>query len=122
MFGLGFSEILVLAVLALILLGPEQLPDVARKIGRFVNELKKTTDGLKEEFRNTGLDPSRLLDEIKRESPPQAPAQAPENTQGTASAVQGTEQKPVESSNATVENTNDHTKNQVGDSDDDGKV
>lgn len=69
MFGLGFSEILVIGVLALILLGPEQLPDLARKLGRFINDLKKTTDGLKEEFKNSGINPHNLLEEIKREKP-----------------------------------------------------
>ena len=73
MFGLGFSEIVVLGVLALILLGPEQLPDLARKLGKFINELKRTTDGIKEEFKSTGLHPSTLLEEIKREGPEAAP-------------------------------------------------
>lgn len=68
MFGLGFSEIVVIGILALILLGPEQLPDLARTIGRFVNDLKRTTDGLKEEFEQTSLHPSNLLEEIKREN------------------------------------------------------
>jgi sec-independent protein translocase protein TatB len=76
MFGLGFSEIIVLGVLALILLGPEQLPDLARKLGRFINELKRTTDGLKDEFKNSGLDPKNLLEELKRENPTPPPSQA----------------------------------------------
>jgi sec-independent protein translocase protein TatB len=68
MFGLGFSELVAIGILALILLGPDQLPDLARKLGRFVNDLKRTTDNLNEEFRNAGIHPSRLLDEIKRET------------------------------------------------------
>lgn len=82
MFGLGFSEIMVLGVLALILLGPEQLPDLARKLGKFINEIKRTTDGLKDEFTNAGINPSNLLEEIKREGPtaPEA-AQTPESIQ-----------------------------------------
>lgn len=51
MFGLGFSEIIFLAVLALIIIGPKQLPEVARTIGRFINDLKRTTEGLKSEFK-----------------------------------------------------------------------
>lgn len=69
MFGLGFTEILVIGVLALILLGPEQLPDLARKLGRFVNDLKRTTDGLKEEFKNSGINPQQFLEDINREKP-----------------------------------------------------
>lgn len=76
MFGLGFSEILVLGVLALILLGPEQLPDLARKLGRFINDLKRTTDGLKDEFHNSGINPKNLLEDIKRERPKSPPTES----------------------------------------------
>jgi len=47
MFDIGFSEILVIAVVALIVIGPERLPKVARTLGhmfgrlqRYVNEVK----------------------------------------------------------------------------------
>ena len=52
MFGLGFGEILLLGILALIVIGPKQLPEVARTIGRFINELKRSTDQLKDEFKS----------------------------------------------------------------------
>jgi len=51
MFGLGMGEVLVLAVLGLILIGPEQLPELARTLGRFINDLKRTTDGLTEDIK-----------------------------------------------------------------------
>lgn len=51
MFGLGMGEILVLAVLGLILIGPEQLPELARTIGRFMNDLKRTTEGLTDDLK-----------------------------------------------------------------------
>lgn len=38
---MGFGEILVIAVLALIFIGPKQLPDVARTLGRLLNEIKR---------------------------------------------------------------------------------
>lgn len=50
MFGLGFSEILVLGVLALVVIGPDDLPKVARTIGRFMNELKRGGETFKREF------------------------------------------------------------------------
>ncbi|MGZ5280455.1 MAG: Sec-independent protein translocase subunit TatA/TatB [Pseudobdellovibrionaceae bacterium] len=52
MFNLGISEIAVIAILALILIGPKQLPEVARVIGRLLNELRRSTSSLKEEFQN----------------------------------------------------------------------
>ncbi len=56
MFNLGFTEILFLAILALIVVGPKQLPEVARYIGRFLSELKRSSEAMKEEFRKTTFD------------------------------------------------------------------
>ncbi len=50
MFGLGFGEILIILVLALILLGPQRLPDVAKQLGKGLREFKKATDDLKQQF------------------------------------------------------------------------
>ena len=40
MFGLGWAEILVAAVVGLIVIGPKELPGVFRKIGQFVGKAK----------------------------------------------------------------------------------
>ncbi len=50
MFGLGFGEILIILVLALILLGPQRLPDVAKQLGRGLRDFKKATDDLRGQF------------------------------------------------------------------------
>ncbi len=50
MFGLGFGEILIILVLALLLLGPQRLPDVAKQLGKGLREFKKATDDLKQQF------------------------------------------------------------------------
>ena len=44
MFNLGFSELLILAVIGLLVLGPEQLPVVARKVARMLNQFKHMMD------------------------------------------------------------------------------
>ena len=41
MFNLGFSEILVLTIIALLFIGPKELPEMAKKLVRFLNELKR---------------------------------------------------------------------------------
>lgn len=51
MFGLGMSEIILLGVLALVVIGPKELPELARTIGRFMNELKRTTNVLGDELK-----------------------------------------------------------------------
>ena len=46
MFDIGFSEMIMLAVIALVAIGPKQLPEVARVVGRTLNELKRATGDL----------------------------------------------------------------------------
>jgi len=41
MFGFEFSHILVLAAIALIVLGPKQMPQLAKVLGRTIGELRK---------------------------------------------------------------------------------
>lgn len=52
MFNVGGGEIVVLLLLALLLLGPERLPDAARKVGRVVAEIRRVTSGFEEEVRS----------------------------------------------------------------------
>ena len=46
MFNIGFSEFMVIGVVALIVIGPKQLPEVARVVGRLLSELKRATQDL----------------------------------------------------------------------------
>lgn len=48
MFGIGMPEMILICALALIVVGPDKLPDLARSIAKGVMELKKTASGLKE--------------------------------------------------------------------------
>ncbi|HET9595328.1 MAG TPA: twin-arginine translocase TatA/TatE family subunit [Anaeromyxobacteraceae bacterium] len=50
MFGLGMGEIAIILVLALLLLGPQKLPDAAKQLGKGLREFKKATDDLKQQF------------------------------------------------------------------------
>ncbi|MEI7706380.1 MAG: twin-arginine translocase TatA/TatE family subunit, partial [Deltaproteobacteria bacterium] len=47
MFGLGFGEIVVILVLALVLLGPQKLPEVAKQLGKALRDFRKVSDDLK---------------------------------------------------------------------------
>ena len=60
MFDFGFSEILVILVLALIVLGPERLPGVVRKVGRWVGRARAMARQLQEQLEEEiDLDGSR---------------------------------------------------------------
>lgn len=50
MFDIGFSEILLVAVVALVVIGPERLPSVARNIGRFAGRLQRYVHDIKRDF------------------------------------------------------------------------
>ncbi len=47
MFGIGMTEMLLIAALALIVLGPKKLPDLARSLGKGFAEFKRATNELK---------------------------------------------------------------------------
>lgn len=67
MFGIGMPELLVILVVALIVLGPKRLPEIARSLGRGMAEFRKASN----EF-------TRTLSASIEEPPPQpAPPQQP---------------------------------------------
>ena len=47
MFGMGMQEILLILVIGVLIIGPEQLPQVARTIGKLVAHFKRTTNELR---------------------------------------------------------------------------
>ena len=48
MFGIGMPEILIILAVALIVIGPKKLPDLAKSLGRAIGEFKKATHEFKE--------------------------------------------------------------------------
>lgn len=80
MFGIGMTELLLIGALALMVLGPKKLPELARAMGRGFAEFKRATD----EFKNTlqqetrvAETKERLLKEGKLTPPDSAPVYNP---------------------------------------------
>ncbi|KMT64659.1 Sec-independent protein translocase protein TatB [Catenovulum maritimum] len=64
MLDIGFWELVIIAVLALVVLGPERLPSAARSIAKTVRNLKQTANNLKSEL-NHELRVSELHQQLK---------------------------------------------------------
>lgn len=65
MFNIGFTEAIIIFLVALIVLGPERLPEVGRFLGRLSLEVKKAIDELKKELELEELE--KDLQEAKEE-------------------------------------------------------
>ncbi len=57
MFGIGFGEFVVIVFIAVVVFGPDKLPDLARQAGRLVRELRKFANNARDELR-TELGPA----------------------------------------------------------------
>ena len=55
--NIGGLEVLFVMVIALIVLGPTKLPEAARQVGKFVNEVRRISSGFQKEFREAVQDP-----------------------------------------------------------------
>lgn len=51
MFGINGGELIILAILAVVVLGPERLPEYAAQLGRLVRELRRMATGARAQLR-----------------------------------------------------------------------
>jgi len=50
MFDIGFLELMVVAILGLLVLGPERLPKAARTVGLFLGRMRRTMSNIQDDF------------------------------------------------------------------------
>lgn len=74
MFGVGFTEILVILIVALLVFGPQRLPELARSLGKSLAEFRRASSDLRQSLYEA-TDPTRLPPE--RPAAPAAGAAAP---------------------------------------------
>ena len=59
---IGFTELILVAIVAFVVIGPDKLPEYARKLGKMLRELKKYTGAASEEIQKNVVEP---LNEIQ---------------------------------------------------------
>jgi len=79
MFGIVMPELLLILGLALIVLGPKKLPELARALGKGLAEFRRATDELKDEFRNMEreIDDASAVGNLKNDQVAEPPAESP---------------------------------------------
>jgi sec-independent protein translocase protein TatA len=74
--SLGFPELIVIFVIALIIFGPRKLPEIGKSLGKSLAEFKKASN----ELRNTLEEEIRIEDQRSTVEPPKPAAQTPAAT------------------------------------------
>lgn len=98
MFDFAFSELLVICVVALVVLGPTRLPGLVRKVGRWVGKARAMARDFREQLEN-----EVNLDELSRATrqPPPAPAAQQEESAASNSPASPTAPVPATPPGAT---------------------
>ncbi|EMS79841.1 Sec-independent protein translocase protein TatB [Desulfotignum phosphitoxidans] len=92
MFGLGMPEILLILAIALIVIGPQKLPELAKTLGRAMGEFKRSAQDLKrsidmdttlQDVKSSTTDLKDVIKDSKREKPSRKKPDTTDAAQGT---------------------------------------
>ena len=96
MFNIGGGELLVILLIALIVLGPQRLPDAARQVGKTMGDLRRLSSGFQNEMKSaldTADDPNRVATRRNVLAKDGSSAEAPPSP--TADAVAAVSSQPA---------------------------
>lgn len=123
MFDIGFSELLVVFVVGLLILGPERLPVAAKTAGLWVRKIRRSIQSVQREI-NAQLDQEELQRSIKEtnerimretanfEQQAEAPisrSQSSANTDSAYSTTEATQETPTNTEKQTIEDAQSRT-------------
>jgi Tat protein translocase TatB subunit len=98
MFGIGFPEMIIILVVALLVVGPSKLPELARTLGKAFTEFRRMADEVKETFEEEVMEeePTKktdAFDETKEEEKKQDRAKQEEGKKDEAEYSSGDNDK-----------------------------
>lgn len=86
MFGIGMPELMVIMVVALVVLGPKRLPEIARALGKGLAEFRRATADVNEELQKA----QRAIEEEARQAEIAARRAAAEKQAAAVKSAEGT--------------------------------
>ena len=103
MFDIGFSELLVIGVIALVVMGPERLPETVRTINLWLGRMKQKLSSARQELENeVGMDEIRL--QLQNEKIMRDLNAAKENIETTIIDTQAALDKEISDAKITLDN------------------
>lgn len=112
MFGLGFTEIMLIFVIALVVFGPKKLPDIGKSIGRAMADFKKASEEFQESVREemkdvektSGLDEVKKIGQMDFTSQPEQQSSVSETEENQAQTSEQTSDQPEENAEKNKKN------------------
>lgn len=86
MFGIGLTEIIIILIVALLVVGPKKLPELAKTLGRGLAEFRRTADDFKESIYQ---DEDSLASDRQKSDPQRQVSKIPHSEEPSASASSG---------------------------------
>ncbi len=85
MFGIGMTELLVILVIGLVVLGPRRLPELARSLGRALGEFRRASTDLRQHLSGPLDEPHIQPNEAPEKKPdtPESPPVKPEKPEAS---------------------------------------
>lgn len=113
MFGIGMPEMLLILAIALIVIGPKKLPDLAKSLGRAMREFKSATNEFKESMQiDDDLSDVKkvfndISDDVKDSIVDSIPESDKKTTEGSSATEEKSDDTPGERPDATDEKSGD---------------
>ena len=95
MFGIGWQELLIIAIVALLIVGPKKLPDLAKSLGKGFREFKSATEGVTEDLKDALKEDEKPKTDNGLKDSPQVKKTDAEETKTDDTGDSGKKQNPA---------------------------